>query len=139
MSIQSIHTIFQSNRTNESSNAITSIIYIAANILYATLSTFPESYRYALMLTSRFVSGVSGGISTSLRSYIAAATFTSERTAQLSMSLSFGSVGTTLGPAISAALTPLQCTDINTQESSQYFSFDMYTSVGWVCVLLGII
>ena len=41
-----------------------------------------------------------------------------------------------MGPGIAAALTPLQCTALDT---SQYISFDMYTSVGWVCVLLGII
>ena len=71
----------------------------------------------------------SGNIAT-VRSYIAAATFTSERTAQMSIASSFQSVGFTLGPGIQAALTPLQCTDIKAQSSSQYISFDMYTSAG---------
>ena len=43
-----------------------------------------------------------------------------------------------IGPAIQAALTPLDCTDINAQQS-QYVSFDLYTSAGWVCVVLGVI
>ena len=65
-----------------------------------------------------------------MRSYIASATFTEERTAQMSIASSFQSVGFTLGPGIQAALTPLQCTDIKGQSSSQYISFDMYTSAG---------
>ena len=71
------------------------------------------------------------------RSYIAAATFTEERTAQMSIASSFQSVGFTLGPGIQAALTPFKCTDIEGQSSSEYISWDMYTSAGWVCALLG--
>ena len=69
-----------------------------------------------------------GNIAT-VRSYIAAATFTEERTAQMSIASSFQSVGFTLGPGIQAALTPFKCTDVEA-EDSQYLSFDMYTSAG---------
>ena len=69
-----------------------------------------------------------GNIAT-VRSYIAAATFTEERTAQMSIASSFQSVGFTLGPGIQAALTPFKCTDVGA-EDSQYLSFDMYTSAG---------
>ena len=72
---------------------------------------------------------ISGNIAT-VRSYIAAATFTEERTAQLSIASSFQSVGFTLGPGIQAALTPFKCTDIEAQSSPQYLSLDMYTSAG---------
>ena len=72
-----------------------------------------------------------GNIAT-IRSYIAAATFISERTAQMSIASAFQSVGFTVGPGIQAALTPLQCTDIGAQPSDQYISFDMYTSAGFV-------
>ena len=40
---------------------ITSVAYIVGNILYSILSVFPEDYRYALLLFSRFIVGVSSG------------------------------------------------------------------------------
>ena len=44
----------------------TSVAYIAGNVLYATLSAFPEGdIRFWLMLTSRFVVGASSGINLS--------------------------------------------------------------------------
>ena len=128
---------------------ITSVAYIFGNILYSTLTVFPEDYRYPLLLVSRFIVGACAGKTTltvtvspavfqnpitgniaTVRSYIAAATFTSERTAQMSIASAFQSVGFTVGPGIQAALTPLQCTDIGAQPSDQYISFDMYTSAG---------
>lgn len=130
---------------------ITSVAYIFGNILYSTLTVFPEDYRYPLLLVSRFIVGACAGKYTygnciasqfkiqlplttgniaTVRSYIAAATFTSERTAQMSIASAFQSVGFTVGPGIQAALTPLQCTDIGAQPSDQYISFDMYTSAG---------
>lgn len=117
---------------------ITSVAYIVGNILYSILSVFPEDYRYGLLLFSRFIVGVSSGNIATVRSYIAAATFTEERTAQMSVASSFQSVGFTLGPGIQAALTPFKCTDVEA-EDSQYLSFDMYTSAGWVCAFLGLL
>ena len=57
----------------------------------------------------------------------------------MSIASSFQSVGFTLGPGIQAALTPFKCTDIEGQSSSEYISWDMYTSAGWVCALLGVL
>ena len=56
----------------------------------------------------------------------------------MSIASAFQSVGFLIGPGIQAALTPLECTDVNTENSS-YFSFDLYTSAGWVCAVLGVI
>ena len=62
-----------------------SIAYILGNALYSTLSVFPEDYRYALLITSRFTVGMAGGYGASVRSYLASATFVSERTTQMSI------------------------------------------------------
>lgn len=117
---------------------VTSAAYIGGNILYSLLALFPEGdVRYWMLLTSRFIVGASSGNAATIRSYVAEATFTSERTSQMSIISSFQSLGFTIGPGIQAALTPLQCTNTTGQE--QYFSFDMYTSAGWVSALVGTI
>ena len=118
---------------------IASLTYILSNALYSTLSVFPEDYRYGLLITSRFITGMSSGLVASVRSYLASATFVNERTNQMSIASAFQSVGFLIGPGIQAALTPLECTDINAQDSDKYLSFDLYTSAGWVCVVLGVI
>ena len=41
---------------------ITSVAYIFGNILYSTLTVFPEDYRYPLLLVSRFIVGACAGI-----------------------------------------------------------------------------
>ena len=43
---------------------ITSIAYIFGNILYSTLTVFPEDYRYPLLLVSRFIVGACAGKTT---------------------------------------------------------------------------
>ena len=118
---------------------IASLTYILSNSLYSTLSVFPEDYRYGLLITSRFITGMSSGLVASVRSYLASATFVNERTNQMSIASAFQSVGFLIGPGIQAALTPLECTDINAQDSDKYLSFDLYTSAGWVCVALGVV
>ena len=40
---------------------ITSLVYIVGNILYSTLSVFPQDSRYWLLLASRFIVGVCSG------------------------------------------------------------------------------
>ena len=117
---------------------MSSIAYVIGNILYSILSVFPVSYRYPLLLTARFIVGACSGNVASVRSYIASATYVTERTSEMSIASAFQSVGFLIGPGIQAALTPLECTDVNTNSVS-YFSFDLYTSAGWVCAILGAI
>ena len=62
-----------------------------------------------------------------MRGYIAASTYTSERTTHMAMLSAFQSLGFTLGPGIQAALTPLDCSDLN---DKQEISFDMFTVSG---------
>ena len=42
---------------------ITSVAYIVGNILYSTLTVFPENARYPLLLASRFIVGACAGMS----------------------------------------------------------------------------
>ena len=71
-------------------------------------------------------------IAAPFRSYVAGATYQSERTSQLSILASAQSLGFILGPGIQAALTPLQCSDAaeNAGDGEPYFSIDMYTVPG---------
>ena len=62
-----------------------------------------------------------------MRAYVASSTYTHERTTQMSISSSMQSLGFIVGPAIQAAITPLQC---QSHESDQYFAIDMYTLAG---------
>ena len=69
-------------------------------------------------------------IAAPFRSYVAGATYQSERTSQLSILASAQSLGFILGPGIQAALTPLQCSDAVDEEGGPYFTIDMYTVPG---------
>ena len=62
-----------------------------------------------------------------MRAYVASSTYTHERTTQMSISSSMQSLGFIVGPAIQAAITPLQC---QAHDDVQYFAIDMYTLAG---------
>ena len=62
-----------------------------------------------------------------MRAYIAGATYTHERTKQMSYSSAMQSLGFIVGPIIQAGLTPLRC---QTHDTDQYFALDMYTLAG---------
>jgi len=117
----------------------TSVVFIIANILYAILSVFPTNDgRYAALLISRFLTGATSGNIAPFRAYIAKATFSQERTMHLSILAAFQGLGMTVGPAIQAMLTPLQCSP-NDAEDFPYFSFDMFSSAGWVSAITGVV
>ena len=71
---------------------------------------------------------VSGNIAT-IRSYVASATFMSERTSQMAMIQSYQALGFLIGPGIQAALTPLGCAEPRGEDEA-YVSFDMFTATG---------
>ena len=53
--------LYQKTGSAKMVGLITSVGYIAANVVYATLSVFPEDYRYSLLLTARFIVGACSG------------------------------------------------------------------------------
>ncbi|TRY68880.1 hypothetical protein TCAL_11023 [Tigriopus californicus] len=114
-----------------------SALYCIGNVVYSILSVFPESSRYPILMVARFLIGVSSANAAPMRSYVASATYQSERTAQLSILASFQSLGFVIGPAFQAALTPVQCSDLIDQDT--WFALDMYTLSGWLSAVLGLI
>ena len=54
--------------------------------------------------------------------------FQSERTTQMSLLSAMQSLGFIMGPGIQAALTPIQCADVDYE--NPYFAIDMYTISG---------
>ena len=66
------------------------------------------------------------------RSYIAAATFSSERTKYISIAAGFQTLGMTIGPGLQACLSPLQCSEPSTES---YISLDMFTTAGYVGII----
>ena len=83
-----------------------------------------------LIFTFSFIS--LGNISC-FRAYIAGSTFSNERTKYLSIAAAFQTLGMTVGPGLQAALSPLQCSEPSTES---YISLDMFTTAGYVTVLL---
>ena len=63
-----------------------------------------------------------------MRSYVAAATYESERTTHLSILSSAQSLGFIIGPGLQAALIPIQCSD--QVDQATYLAFDQYTAAG---------
>ena len=63
------------------------------------------------------------------RSYITMATFSSERTAFISIAAGFQCLGMTLGPALQATLSPLQSSE---PSIDTYISLDMFTAAGYL-------
>ena len=63
------------------------------------------------------------------RNYITTATFSSERTKYISIAAGFQCLGMTIGPALQASLSPLQCSEPNMES---YISFDMFTAAGYL-------
>ena len=62
-----------------------------------------------------------------MRGYIAASTFTAERTTHMAILSAFQSLGFTLGPGIQSALTPLACSE---SSGDPTISIDMFTVAG---------
>ena len=83
---------------------------------------------YAIIQQFHVFDSILGNIAP-FRAYIAKATFSQERTMHLSILAAFQGLGMTVGPAIQAMLTPLQCSP-NDAEDFPYFSFDMFSSAG---------
>ena len=68
-----------------------------------------------------------------IRSYIAQASYQSERTIQFSFTQAAQSVGFTIGPGIQAAFAPIGCSS-QASSGSPYFSLDTYTSWWMACI-----
>ena len=73
-----------------------------------------------------------------IRSYVAEATFQSERTRELTLIQAAQCLGFTLGPGIQATFAPIGCSAL-AASGLPYFSLDTYTSCGWFTALLGLI
>ena len=67
------------------------------------------------------------GNNAAFRNYITTATFSSERTKYISIAAGFQCLGMTIGPALQASLSPLQCSE---PSMDSYISFDMFTAAG---------
>ena len=67
------------------------------------------------------------GNNAAFRNYITTATFSSERTKYISIAAGFQCLGMTIGPALQASLSPLQCSK---PSMDSYISFDMFTAAG---------
>ena len=68
------------------------------------------------------------GNNAAFRNYITTATFSSERTKYISIAAGFQCLGMTIGPALQASLSPLQCSK---PSMDSYISFDMFTAAGY--------
>ncbi|XP_018015382.1 major facilitator superfamily domain-containing protein 8 isoform X1 [Hyalella azteca] len=116
---------------------ITTIIcFIFGNALYSCLYGIknPET-AYYVMIFARFVVGVSSGNVTLCRSYLAASTTQKERTAGISIVAAAQALGFVVGPVIQAVLT----VTVTETSGNGAFTWDKYTSAGWVAAILGLI
>ena len=73
-----------------------------------------------------------------IRSYVAQATFKSERTGEQALIQAAQCLGFTIGPGIQAAFSPIGCSSL-ANSGGPYFALDTYTSCGWFTALLGIV
>ncbi|XP_051175017.1 major facilitator superfamily domain-containing protein 8 isoform X2 [Leptopilina boulardi] len=114
---------------------ITLAIFTFASGLYSILEILPLEGRKSAMLVARFLVGVSSANIAVARSYLSAATRFSERTQAVSMVSLAQVLGFVVGPALQSAMTFLG------PQGFYLFSLpiNMYTSVGWINVLLGIL
>lgn len=114
---------------------ITLAIFTFASGFYSILEILPIESRKMAMLVSRFLVGVSSANIAVARSYLSAATRFSERTHAVSMVSLAQVLGFVVGPALQAAVTFLG------PQGFYIFGLpiNMYTSVGWINVLLGIL
>ena len=71
-----------------------------------------------------------------IRTYVAQASYQSERTTQLSLIQAAQSFGFVVGPGIQAAFAPIGCSS-QASSGSPYFSLDTYTSCGWCISFIG--
>lgn len=118
--------LYQRTKSLRMLSLLTSCLQIFGSILYAILPGLQETYRLPLMMLSRIITGLGSAIGACLYSYIATATFESERTCELSKLLGFQVFGLLIGPAIQAALTTLTCANL----TSSGLAFNMHSSVG---------
>ena len=110
------------------------VTFCVGNVFYATIAAVPTTLgslypaRMYAMFLARFVVGIGTGINAASRSYIAKATYESERTTHIALLSFFQTLGFVLGPTIQAALTPLGETGYIVRKST--FVIDMYTATG---------
>ena len=131
-------------------NVACCLFYVAGSILYSVLSLFLESARYPMLLVSRFLVGVASANVAPLRSYVALATYESERTFHMAISTGAQAFGFVAGPIIQVRsvlhdglatrthcspfqtmLTPIECSKKAFDPSlDRYIALDMYTAAG---------
>ncbi|XP_050726687.1 major facilitator superfamily domain-containing protein 8-like [Eriocheir sinensis] len=147
------------NRTGSNRGAFiaTVAIFCIGNFLYAVLSLFGSAAR-AVMITSRFIVGISSANIAIIRSYISASTTVKERTAAVSFTSAAQATGFIIGPAIQAALAVAFSKDTSgvtnstavanmteaededeTSVSNLEIQWNMYTATGWIGCFLGLI
>ena len=71
-----------------------------------------------------------------LRSYIALATFTEERTKHVSLNLASHTLGYLVGPAVQAVFAKLGCSP-RARSGETYLALDAYTMCGWAVAVSG--
>ncbi|XP_053690005.1 major facilitator superfamily domain-containing protein 8-like [Sabethes cyaneus] len=109
------------------------IAFIGGHVLYATLECIPTNRKYMLVLSRGFV-GLSSVSCTIYRAYISSATAVAERT----KTMSYLSLAQTAGLLAGSAMQPIF--SILGEDGILVFGvvhFNMYTSIGWFCALLG--
>ncbi|XP_033220134.1 major facilitator superfamily domain-containing protein 8 isoform X2 [Belonocnema kinseyi] len=114
---------------------LTLALFAFASGLYSVLEILPAESRKSCILIARFLVGVSSANIAVARSYLSAATRFSERTQAVSMVSLAQVLGFVVGPAIQAAVTFLGSDGV----SLFGLPINMYTSVGWINVLMGIL
>ncbi|XP_062564493.1 major facilitator superfamily domain-containing protein 8-like isoform X3 [Armigeres subalbatus] len=109
-------------------------VFIVGNILYSLTDEFERHRRY-ILLVARGLVGVGTSAVTICRAYISAATRVSERTKTISYMSLAQSIGLMIGPTFQSVFSAL-----GEQGFSVFgwFRINMYSSAGWVCVILGV-
>ncbi|CAB3367038.1 Hypothetical predicted protein [Cloeon dipterum] len=110
-------------------------LMVLASAGYSLLEAFPASTAKYWMIITRFLIGVSAANVTVIRSYISAATTLDERTGATSILALCQVMGYIFGPVVQSILTSLLGND-GFPIIEGFISMNMYTSVGWVIVVL---
>ncbi|XP_055528940.1 major facilitator superfamily domain-containing protein 8-like isoform X4 [Wyeomyia smithii] len=113
--------------------AVLLVAFIVGHVLYAILECFPTNRKYILVL-SRGLIGLSSVSCTIYRAYMSSATTIEERT----KAMSYLSLAQTVGLLAGSAMQPVF--SIFGEHGFLAFGtlrFNMYTSVGWFCAMLG--
>ncbi|KAG0715245.1 Major facilitator superfamily domain-containing protein 8 [Chionoecetes opilio] len=132
----------------------TMVLFCLGNLLYAVLSVF-GSAALAVMITARFIVGVSSASMALIRTYTSSSTTLKERTPVVSLTSAAQAVGFIIGPAIQTALAVAFSEDtseatnstnvLDAQEGGESvgggvgIQWNMYTATGWISCCFGLL